>query len=189
MSTLAVASSMTKILFFRRRARAKHINCLWPTLKLEPPSDTTTSSWPAMSCTAVLSWTFEEIHASHYITSLSHAHTLAIRTCSRLVQISSSLCCRNGSRLYLTLPLKSTGSWRDKWSTVVGHVAACADNSCMQPWPVVWWRSSASHHAVLVQWLAHHQSRWLPRAQPCGTGPASGMTCQHQCDPPHQSEG
>uniref|UniRef100_A0A1B0A237 Uncharacterized protein n=1 Tax=Glossina pallidipes TaxID=7398 RepID=A0A1B0A237_GLOPL len=38
-STLAVASSITKIRFSRNIARAKQTNCLWPTLKLEPPSD------------------------------------------------------------------------------------------------------------------------------------------------------
>uniref|UniRef100_A0A1A9VAF5 Uncharacterized protein n=1 Tax=Glossina austeni TaxID=7395 RepID=A0A1A9VAF5_GLOAU len=38
-STLAVASSITKMRFSRNIARAKQTNCLWPTLKLEPPSD------------------------------------------------------------------------------------------------------------------------------------------------------
>lgn len=38
-STLAVASSSTRILLFRTIALAKHTNCLWPTLKLDPPSD------------------------------------------------------------------------------------------------------------------------------------------------------
>lgn len=38
-STLAVASSNTRILLFRTIALAKHTNCLWPTLKLDPPSD------------------------------------------------------------------------------------------------------------------------------------------------------
>jgi hypothetical protein len=37
-STLAVASSNTRILLLRSMALAKHINCLCPTLKLLPPS-------------------------------------------------------------------------------------------------------------------------------------------------------
>ena len=32
-STAAVASSKTNILLLRKQARAKHINCLWPTLE------------------------------------------------------------------------------------------------------------------------------------------------------------
>lgn len=35
-STLAVASSNTRILLFRKRALAKHTNCFCPTLKLQP---------------------------------------------------------------------------------------------------------------------------------------------------------
>ena len=44
MSTFAVASSITRILFLLNSALARHINCLWPTLKLEPPSDTSASN-------------------------------------------------------------------------------------------------------------------------------------------------
>lgn len=36
-STLAVASSLIKILLFRNVARAKEINCLWPMLRFKPP--------------------------------------------------------------------------------------------------------------------------------------------------------
>ena len=43
-SMAAVASSRSKILLWRIKARAKHKSCLWPTLKLDPPSDTTASS-------------------------------------------------------------------------------------------------------------------------------------------------
>jgi hypothetical protein len=42
-STLAVASSKTNILLLLRIALARHSNCLWPKLKLLPPSDTTKS--------------------------------------------------------------------------------------------------------------------------------------------------
>ncbi len=43
-STLAVASSRMRILFFLRRARARHNSCLCPTLKFVPPWDTGDSS-------------------------------------------------------------------------------------------------------------------------------------------------
>ena len=43
-STFAVASSITRILFLLNSALARHINCRWPTLKLEPPSDTSASN-------------------------------------------------------------------------------------------------------------------------------------------------
>ena len=43
-STFAVASSITRILFLLNSALARHINCRWPTLKLEPPSDTSDSN-------------------------------------------------------------------------------------------------------------------------------------------------
>ena len=43
-STFAVASSITRILFFLNSALARHINCRWPTLKLEPLSDTSASN-------------------------------------------------------------------------------------------------------------------------------------------------
>jgi len=52
-STFAVASSMTRILFLLNSVLAKHINCRWPTLKLEPPSDTSAfnpSSRPKITC-------------------------------------------------------------------------------------------------------------------------------------------
>ena len=43
-STFAVASSITRILFLLNSALARHINCRWPTLKLEPHSDTSVSN-------------------------------------------------------------------------------------------------------------------------------------------------
>lgn len=56
-STLAVASSNTRILLFRTIALAKHINCLWPTLKLEPLSDILESRRSGKSLTTFLSST------------------------------------------------------------------------------------------------------------------------------------
>lgn len=50
-STLAVASSSTRILLFLRMALAKQINCRWPTLKLLPLAKTSVCSpaGPVMS--------------------------------------------------------------------------------------------------------------------------------------------
>ena len=59
-STFAVASSITGILFLLNSALARHINCLWPTLKLEPPSDTSASNYNPLSklTTTSFSWTY-----------------------------------------------------------------------------------------------------------------------------------
>lgn len=43
-SIAAVASSRSKTLLWRIRARARHRSCRWPTLKFEPPSEITASS-------------------------------------------------------------------------------------------------------------------------------------------------
>ena len=51
LSTLAVASSMTRILFLFKSALAKHMSCLCPTLKLEPPSVRVESKPPGMTAT------------------------------------------------------------------------------------------------------------------------------------------
>ena len=101
-STFAVASSITRILFLLNSALARHINCLWPTLKLEPPSDTSASN---------LLFKFA-------ITSFNWTYTMSIKTVASLKEITScstshnwwSLCSSNGSKLYLTVPLNSTGS-------------------------------------------------------------------------------
>ena len=66
-STFAVASSITRILFLLNSALARHINCLWPTLKLEPPSDTSASNPLSKFVTASFNWT--------YMTSLIHTVT------------------------------------------------------------------------------------------------------------------
>ena len=60
-STFAVASSITRILFLLNSALARHINCRWPTLKLQPPSDTSASNplskltTTSFSCTYMMS--------------------------------------------------------------------------------------------------------------------------------------
>ena len=45
-STLLVASSRTRTLALRRRARAMHSSCLWPELRLLPASPSTASNPP-----------------------------------------------------------------------------------------------------------------------------------------------
>ena len=56
LSTLAVASSITRILLFFRIALAKQISCFWPTLKFEPFSLTVESNPLDMtSCTSAFS--------------------------------------------------------------------------------------------------------------------------------------
>ena len=57
-STFAVASSITRILFFLNNALARHINCRWPTLKLEPPSDTSASNSLSKFAITSFSWTY-----------------------------------------------------------------------------------------------------------------------------------
>ena len=57
LSTLAVASSRTRILFLLSRARARHTSCFCPTLKFAPPSVTTPSRPPSSSSTADFSCT------------------------------------------------------------------------------------------------------------------------------------
>ena len=54
-STFAVASSITRILFLLSNALARHINCRWPTLKLEPPSNTSASNSLSMLAITSLS--------------------------------------------------------------------------------------------------------------------------------------
>ena len=56
-STFAVASSTTRILFLLSSALARHINCRWPTLKLEPPSDTSASNPLSTFLITSVSWT------------------------------------------------------------------------------------------------------------------------------------
>ena len=56
-STFAVASSITRILFPLNSALARHINCRWPTLKLEPPSDTSASNPLSILDMTCFSWT------------------------------------------------------------------------------------------------------------------------------------
>ena len=65
-STFAVASSIIRILFLLSRALARHINCRWPTLKLEPPSDTSASNPLSMFIITSFSWTYV------YITQEDH---------------------------------------------------------------------------------------------------------------------
>ena len=57
LSTLAVASSRTKILLCLSTALARQKSCLWPTLKLVPPSSTCPSRPPTAASTTVFSWT------------------------------------------------------------------------------------------------------------------------------------
>jgi len=54
---LAVASSITRMRFFLRTALARHTSCRWPTLKLEPDSARTVSSFPGSSSSADFSCT------------------------------------------------------------------------------------------------------------------------------------
>ena len=56
-STLAVASSRTRILLLRRRALARHTNWRWPTLKLDPCSITSALRPPSICSTTSFSWT------------------------------------------------------------------------------------------------------------------------------------
>ena len=53
LSTLAVASSMTRILFLFKSALARHISCLCPMLKLDPPSVSKAFRPPGRSATTV----------------------------------------------------------------------------------------------------------------------------------------
>ena len=57
-STLAVASSMTRILDFFRIALARHMSCFWPTLKFEPPFWISESRPLPISLTVTFNWTF-----------------------------------------------------------------------------------------------------------------------------------
>ena len=78
MSTLAVASSMTRILFLLRSALPKHISCLWPTLKLEPLSVTAASSWFFISwmCPLSCTWTYgDNVHITVPIMCAQTWHT------------------------------------------------------------------------------------------------------------------
>ena len=106
-STFAVASSITRILFLLNNALAKHINCRWPTLKLEPPSDTSASnpsSKPKITCSSCTcgrySYLMYKVVKSFqlYCTSFKAFHSLSLS------------CSLNGSKLYLTVPLNNTGS-------------------------------------------------------------------------------
>ena len=78
-STVAVASSRTKTFVFLSKALARQINCLWPTEKFEPPSETSLSKpSPRVSTTWFFKWAN-----------------------SRLLQSSWSLWSPTGSRLNL----------------------------------------------------------------------------------------
>ena len=57
-STFAVASSIISILLLRSIALARQMSCLWPTLKLIPPSDTSESIPWGKSSIACFSWTY-----------------------------------------------------------------------------------------------------------------------------------
>lgn len=57
-STFAVASSIISMWFCLRMALARQISWRWPTLKLDPPSDTSESSCPGRSSTADFNWTW-----------------------------------------------------------------------------------------------------------------------------------
>ena len=86
-STLAVASSNTRILFLRSMARARQASCLWPTDKLVPPSVMTESS-PADR-------------------SAMDSFNL---TASKALQRRSSLYSPKGSKFLRNEPEKRTGS-------------------------------------------------------------------------------
>ena len=64
-STFAVASSITSILFLLSNALAKHISCRCPTLKLEPPSDTSASNLLSNFRTTSLSCTYKHMAMLH----------------------------------------------------------------------------------------------------------------------------
>lgn len=86
-STLAVASSSTKILLFLMMARARHRSWRCPTLKLDPPSDTLWFSPAGSSSTTCFS-----------STSARAAHNTASRNSP------------NGSRFSLSKPENNAGS-------------------------------------------------------------------------------
>eukprot|EP00964_Phaeocystis_antarctica_P118615 scaffold82386_cov72-Phaeocystis_antarctica.AAC.4 len=89
-STLAVASSMTRMLARRSSARAMHSSCRSPAERLPPASATPASSPP--SCRTLASSPERRSASQHAASEVRSA--------------SSS----TGARLYLRLPLKSTGS-------------------------------------------------------------------------------
>ena len=64
-STLAVASSSTRMWFLFKRALPRQNSCLWPTLKLAPPSLTAASSFPSRPSTTPLSWTYNNTKCSN----------------------------------------------------------------------------------------------------------------------------
>lgn len=57
LSMFAVASSRIRMRQDVNMARHRHISCLWPTLKFEPPSTTWYSNWSGRSDIASWSWT------------------------------------------------------------------------------------------------------------------------------------
>mmetsp|Transcript_694 Transcript_694/g.1170 ORF Transcript_694/g.1170 Transcript_694/m.1170 type:complete len:236 (-) Transcript_694:952-1659(-) len=86
-STDAVASSKTRTLDWRSRARARQSSCLCPTLKFSPPSATVLSSLSGICCTADFRC-----------------------ACSNTCQRSASLYVPKGSKLERMVPLNNTGS-------------------------------------------------------------------------------
>ena len=86
-STLAVASSRTKILFFFKIALAKQTNCLCPTDKLDPPSFIFTSKPSLNSSIALVNWAW-----------------------SSALQILESLYSSKGSKFFLRLDANKRGS-------------------------------------------------------------------------------
>ena len=117
-STLAVASSITRMRFFLRMARARHTSCLWPTLKLEPDSASTVSILLGSSSTAALSWTWRDktpvvlTRRSAVCHGVGNTRKPSSSTSSREFHRSSSLCWSKGSRFFLMVPVNSTGSCR-----------------------------------------------------------------------------
>uniref|UniRef100_A0A7C9CNJ3 Uncharacterized protein n=1 Tax=Opuntia streptacantha TaxID=393608 RepID=A0A7C9CNJ3_OPUST len=85
-STAAVASSRTRILDLRRRARARLSSCRCPTLKFSPASETSVSNPNGFLLTTSFKWALSR--ASHK---------------------SASLCSLKGSRLNLIVPENKTG--------------------------------------------------------------------------------
>lgn len=67
LSTLAVASSMRRILLLLRMARARQNSCFCPTLKLLPPSTTLASNPSLNSLTESSSWTCRREYMTCYI--------------------------------------------------------------------------------------------------------------------------
>ena len=90
----------TPTLVFLRRALARHINCLWPTERLEPPSRI---SWSSPDCRCVtMPWTWGIFRYTVY-SQLCCRLTLRW-ACSKAVHITESEYLPSGSKFILRVP-------------------------------------------------------------------------------------